>query len=1320
MFRRIKTICWLCLILGYAFFGCAFSAVASEQSALNWLATVPENQLLHSPFATKLQIATQLRLVAGFHHQRQPWLGIDLKNTSTATEPQAQLVMLADNADAIWRLIRRQNQDGGLGHLHGWASNLLDTSWFLLAQHHASALPLALAVDKKAWLTSQQKALHYLVAQLQLGIPERLSLEQLYIHAMALQALTAFASQNPHSGTTIQQLVARLAAHQKDAVLLHARAGLLVQAVMAHSLQPYQKTDDSSNAFASKARAQQLANGSWANDAYITAVVLRALQAQSTASANPLQAAVAVRIVDGETRLPLPNVRLSVGADQKEQIGISDAMGNIAISALKPGYYHFILSKTGYISVAFEVFLESGKINNIGNMQLSRAAENHLSQIQGVITELKSAAPIAKALIKITPVNQQGALLVNKTQSAFTDSHGRYQIILPKPADFMIEIHKQDYQSIKSRGAAKHSGVVIFNAKLEKTSQFSATVVGKIVDEKGNPIAGARIQSAHQILAVSNADGSFSIQFNQPADLSLTIHKTGYQKQTFNIAVKGNQKWDIGKLVMAKMETAPIATADLSIAPMDAKTSAMIGGVMVRIDKISSNNSVENTQTLHSDSKTKLQLKLTKGRWQISTSHPAYQDTAHFLVIKNSDPVEYAPKLVMKPLAISAVVVNSITNAPIKNAAYTILDVHKKVIYSGVTDELGQLRSSHQITSPRIEVLIEAKDYLPTRRFIHLSSIYHHSQNTFNLGEVRIRPNVAQILLPDLKIANIDAAHIKTNQQTLKISGALKVGIFNAGNTNLINQKIKITVFEDLNFNQKIDAEEQVYGAGFYSGDVQSTKYSHTEGIQYLNIPIKGKVAYWSAPLAVLVDSAYNVIEADESNNCLYSSDALTIQPKGTLNPEIVWHWDGSKASYPDYNQVMASPVVVPLKDSNHNGVIDSEDKKYVVFASFAGHRYEHANGVLRVLNAVDGSEYKNFGYDAPNTPSPDPSAGVAVADIDHDAKAEIIVTTRKGISCYDIDDGLMWSVDLTQNGWRFNNSYPSLFDVNHDGTPEIIVGKSVISHRGEILHHAGNWSGYVDIANPFRFANHAYVLSKNHLFDLNTKKIIKSYPANSAYIASAILNADEDDEPEILISSSAGLALYDLNGNKKWGNIHTTYRNAGAPVIADMDGDGKADIGIATENDYIALRADGSYLWSIPTSDYSSSITSSTVFDFENDGHAEVVYADEEFLRIIDGRSGAIKYQLRNTSGTLYESPVIVDGDNDGHADIFLVSNHYGRQHLAGATTGIRMISGKNKDWANTRHIWNQHNYHITNINDDMTVPAVENPVGWRTTPID
>jgi hypothetical protein len=181
--------------------------------------------------------------------------------------------------------------------------------------------------------------------------------------------------------------------------------------------------------------------------------------------------------------------------------------------------------------------------------------------------------------------------------------------------------------------------------------------------------------------------------------------------------------------------------------------------------------------------------------------------------------------------------------------------------------------------------------------------------------------------------------------------------------------------------------------------------------------------------------------------------------------------------------------------------------------------------------------------------------------------------------------------------------------------------------------------------------------------------------------------------------------------------------RGGGPPTIADFNGDGFPDVGLAGGIGYVVF--DGADLmtqtvadvdtiaWLTLTQDCSSAQTGSSVFDFDGDGSAEVVYGDEETLWIYDGATGTELFSTCNTSGTLWEYPLVADVDSDGHADIIVASNWYaGGLNCGGVqTTGVRVFGDTQGNWVRTRRIWNQHAYHVTNIAEDGSVPQVELP---------
>jgi hypothetical protein len=194
---------------------------------------------------------------------------------------------------------------------------------------------------------------------------------------------------------------------------------------------------------------------------------------------------------------------------------------------------------------------------------------------------------------------------------------------------------------------------------------------------------------------------------------------------------------------------------------------------------------------------------------------------------------------------------------------------------------------------------------------------------------------------------------------------------------------------------------------------------------------------------------------------------------------------------------------------------------------------------------------------------------------------------------------------------------------------------------------------------------------------------------------------------------------------------------------VADFDGDGRRELASAGGGAYAVFDLDctsgggsgtcasggtGGVLWSQPSQDNSSNVTGSSVFDFDADGAAEVVYADECFLRVYDGATGTVRYSAARSSGTTYENPVIVDVDGDFHSEIVSAVNDYAgtlgcpstdplRSDASFATNhGIVVLRDEMDRWAASRPVWSQHAYAVTHVGDRGEIPATSAVApNWR-----
>jgi len=250
-----------------------------------------------------------------------------------------------------------------------------------------------------------------------------------------------------------------------------------------------------------------------------------------------------------------------------------------------------------------------------------------------------------------------------------------------------------------------------------------------------------------------------------------------------------------------------------------------------------------------------------------------------------------------------------------------------------------------------------------------------------------------------------------------------------------------------------------------------------------------------------------------------------------------------------------------------------------------------------------------------------------------------------------------------------------------------------------------------------------------------------------------------------------------------------------GAPTVADFDGDGWPEVSTAGSAAYVVYDPDCSdspllergggqcasgrtdlVLWNTMTQDLSSSRTGSSVFDFQGDGAAEVLYNDECFFHIYDGTTGSelVSPVIANSSRTFAEYPLVADVDGDGNAEMVVIGNgdqardrdncdalwkgvgldidelclitectagaacgpaspcadvphpvgsnplnvdayqcdSTGTCQLAGGTHGVRIFGDATDRWVSTRTVWNQFAYHVTNIEHGgglWTVPSFE-----------
>jgi len=580
---------------------------------------------------------------------------------------------------------------------------------------------------------------------------------------------------------------------------------------------------------------------------------------------------------------------------------------------------------------------------------------------------------------------------------------------------------------------------------------------------------------------------------------------------------------------------------------------------------------------------------------------------------------------------------------------------------------------------------------------------------TVNDGELDSPPERVRIavlengLLPDLTIKQMSSELVETDAQSMSTSGSLTFTIVNQGQET-VKTPFSALAFYDENRNGSYEETEDSNLGLITITDEQLVGVN----AEY-NIDLEGFLPFRDAPIHVFVDSSLELLELNENNNISTTADECEASflcqndISTSINPKIKWTWSDEK--------VMTSPVVGPFFDTNGDGAIDQNDTSMVVVASHTGF-VDSASAKITVINGVTGQT--ELVVSDPNLLTR-ASSHPALGDIDADGEPEIIFysNVENKVVALDNSGQAKWVSEvgaIVQTS--FNYGAISLADIDGDGLSEVLARDHVFNSDGTLrfklntgfrVDHA-TYSTTVDMnldgVSEIVFGGRVYN-NQGEPFWQNEPPVTVGFHA--------IGNFDEDEFPEIVVSNIFNtLYLIDHDGTILW---QRSIRRSGAPVVANVDSDPYPEIGVATGPEYRVYKRDGSLLWSHPTGDRSG-VTGSTIFDFDQDGRAEIIYGAARSGFIFNGENGDILFDIPRGSETATEAPVVADVNGDGSAEILMVSDTPGSN---GYTVGLVVLENEGEAWASTRSIWNQHPYSIDNINDDGSIPP--SPVkGWLT----
>ncbi|SFB81776.1 Por secretion system C-terminal sorting domain-containing protein [Flexibacter flexilis DSM 6793] len=453
--------------------------------------------------------------------------------------------------------------------------------------------------------------------------------------------------------------------------------------------------------------------------------------------------------------------------------------------------------------------------------------------------------------------------------------------------------------------------------------------------------------------------------------------------------------------------------------------------------------------------------------------------------------------------------------------------------------------------------------------------------------------------------------------------------------------------------------------------------------------------------------------------------------------------------------QQWATSTTVPTYNTPIVADLDGDGLPEVIMMDMTGYvaADPRRTSGIQIFNGSTGTLKTSFATVSMAWVSPHP---IVVADVDDDGKGEIIVAAidngpnsalvRGRLVCYEETSPNTWVqkwMSDSQFGVHASVKFGSALgvaDFNSDGIPEVYVYDEIFNARTGVKLATPTVAPYstalmgnfawgamasptaadltADAGIELACGNVVYNVNITNTAGTagNTMTAVRLPDATCKDGFTATADMDGDNQLDVVVVTGAtggsDKSVYVWNPRTLTVIASTTDNRssqAGIPFIGDMDNDKKPEIGLTRSLKVLAYEFNNtatlSKKWELATTD-GSGFTGITMFDFNQDGVYEMVYRDESTLRILDGSgsSAVTKVSIACGSGTGAEMPVVADLDGDGAAEICVTC-----QTIDISRGTLRSFQSDKRPWAPARRVWNQYNYNVVNINDNLSVPKTQ-----------
>jgi sugar lactone lactonase YvrE len=437
------------------------------------------------------------------------------------------------DASLVPELITHQNANGGFGESAGYDSDPLDTAFALDAlslsgNSNNPAVPLGVG-----YLLQQQSADGSWL--------DPSGASDAYTTALVARALFSYGAQFPAIASAVANAGIFLISQRNSsgswgADFLTAQA-LLTLATASSDLASIQQS-------ATALQSAQLADGSWSEDVYSTALSLRALQVaaarKSGTTATAGGGSIAGYVLIAGTNQPLANATVTLSTAGLAAQTNGD--GYFIVSGVPTGNQTAVASKAGFASASAVGTVYTGQVSNIGSILLAQSS--NAAVVRGTVFDAATHAPLGGVAI---------TLAGGSNYSTTSASSGSFEVAGIAPGSYAVTFHANGYSDVSGSLTASAGSLTDVQQGLTLQGAFvdngPGTLTGSLVDATtGKPVAGAQLILNGGTPVSSGSDGTFSFTGVARGNCQIQASATGYAGQSYSFVFSPGTNGQLGTL----------------------------------------------------------------------------------------------------------------------------------------------------------------------------------------------------------------------------------------------------------------------------------------------------------------------------------------------------------------------------------------------------------------------------------------------------------------------------------------------------------------------------------------------------------------------------------------------------------------------------------------------------------------------------------------------------------------------------------------------------------------------------------------------------